>query len=203
MDKHIYEVGVRIKQIRKKTGLNQTDFAKLIGATLPAVSNWETGKNLPNNERLKAISQIGEISVDELLHGNKKLYLSEAIEKELNSAANFLKSEYLLKYKNTLTKRIILDLEKYNSLQELSYKEIDAFVKKEVENYALNAFTDTEDMVLSVIDELYHLTSKIKLYTGKVLPSSDMKVDEIDIEIAEKVIEYLDEASKKINQLEI
>ena len=203
MDKHIYEVGVRIKQIRKKTGLNQTDFAKLIGATLPAVSNWETGKNLPNNERLKAISQIGEISVDELLHGNKKLYLSEAIEKELNSAANFLKSEYLLKYKNTLTKRIILDLEKYNSLQELSYKEIDAFVKKEVENYALNAFTDTEDMVSSLIDELYHLTSKIKLYTGKVLPFSDMKVDEIDIEIAEKVIEYLDEASKKINQLEI
>lgn len=203
MDKHIYEVGVRIKQIRKKTGLNQTDFAKLIGATLPAVSNWETGKNLPNNERLKAISQIGEISVDELLHGNKKLYLSEAIEKELNSAANFLKSEYLLKYKNTLTKRIILDLEKYNSLQKLSYKEIDAFVKKEVENYALNAFTDTEDMVFSLIDELYHLTSKIKLYTGKVLPFSDMKVDEIDIEIAEKVIEYLDEASKKINQLEI
>lgn len=63
------EVGRRIKQIRKNKGLNQTDFAKRIGATLPAVSNWETGKNLPNNERLKAIADIGNLTVDELLHG--------------------------------------------------------------------------------------------------------------------------------------
>ena len=63
------EVGRRIKQIRKNKGLNQTDFAKRIGATLPAVSNWETGKNLPNNERLKAIADIGNLTVDELLRG--------------------------------------------------------------------------------------------------------------------------------------
>lgn len=69
MDANANEVGRRIKQIRKNKGLNQTDFAKRIGATLPAVSNWETGKNLPNNERLKAIADIGNLTVDELLHG--------------------------------------------------------------------------------------------------------------------------------------
>lgn len=33
------------------------------------VSNWETGKNLPNNERLKIIASLGDISIDELLYG--------------------------------------------------------------------------------------------------------------------------------------
>ena len=63
-------VGNRIKAIRKSRGKNQTEFAQEINATLPAVSNWETGRNIPNNERLKAIADIGGITVEELLHGN-------------------------------------------------------------------------------------------------------------------------------------
>lgn len=69
MDANANEVGRRIRQIRKSKGLNQTDFSKRVGASLPAVSNWETGRNLPNNERLKAIADMGNLKVDELLRG--------------------------------------------------------------------------------------------------------------------------------------
>jgi len=61
------DIGNRIKAIRQSRGENQTEFAKKIKATLPAVSNWETGRNIPNNKRLKAIADIGNMSVDELL----------------------------------------------------------------------------------------------------------------------------------------
>lgn len=63
------EVGQRIKNIRLNLGLNQEEFAKKIDSTIPAVSNWENGRNLPNKQRLKAIADIGGITVDELLNG--------------------------------------------------------------------------------------------------------------------------------------
>lgn len=64
------KVGARIKGIRTARGETQTEFAKAINATLPAVSNWETGRNIPNNERLKSIAKIGNITTLELLYGN-------------------------------------------------------------------------------------------------------------------------------------
>lgn len=66
------DIGNRIKAIRQSRGENQTEFAKKIKATLPAVSNWETGRNIPNNKRLKAIADIGGMTVEELLYGDKE-----------------------------------------------------------------------------------------------------------------------------------
>lgn len=73
-------VGSRIRDIRKAMGLSMSAFAERINHILNekkirsgTVSNWETGKNLPNNERLKAISELGGISVDYLLNGKKDL----------------------------------------------------------------------------------------------------------------------------------
>lgn len=76
-------IGERIKTIRKSRGENQTDFAKIINATLPAVSNWETGRNIPNNERLKAIADLGGISVNELIYGDLKQYIYSVLHEEL------------------------------------------------------------------------------------------------------------------------
>lgn len=72
-------VGQRIKRIRLEMGYTQTEFSKAINATLPAVSNWETGKNLPNKKRLSDIAFHGQISVDELLHGVQELTIDPMI----------------------------------------------------------------------------------------------------------------------------
>ncbi len=70
-------VGSRIRIIRKGMGLSMSAFAERINRILNekkirsgTVSNWETGKNLPNKERLKAIAEVGGISVNELLYGS-------------------------------------------------------------------------------------------------------------------------------------
>lgn len=63
------EVGQRIKKIRLEMGYTQSEFAKITGSTLPAVSNWEVGKNLPSSKRLTEVAFHGQMTVDELLNG--------------------------------------------------------------------------------------------------------------------------------------
>ena len=62
-------ISQRIRQIRKNLGLSMDEFARRIDprAKSGTVSNWETGKNLPNNERLKRIAELGGITIDELI----------------------------------------------------------------------------------------------------------------------------------------
>lgn len=69
------EVGNRIRKIRFKLGYSMAEFARHIDekAKSGTVSNWETGKNLPNNKRLKKIAELGEVSLMYLLKGEKSI----------------------------------------------------------------------------------------------------------------------------------
>lgn len=66
-------VGKRIKKIRTDKEMTMEELGKKLGkgleASKGAVYNWERGSNLPNKERLKSIAKIGNISLNELLHG--------------------------------------------------------------------------------------------------------------------------------------
>lgn len=74
-------IGRRIRDIRLgknkfNTKYDQASFAKLIGSTVSALSNWENGRNKPNTNMLKKIADIGEISVDKLVYGQDIDYAS-------------------------------------------------------------------------------------------------------------------------------
>ena len=60
-----------IKAIRRRNFLNQTAFANRIGVTQGTVSQWENNLTRPNSEQLRAISEAFNISVDDLLRGEK------------------------------------------------------------------------------------------------------------------------------------
>lgn len=82
------KIGHRIREIRKRLGLSMTAFAEKIDnkSKSGTISNWETGKNLPNNERLKRIAELGETTVEYLLYGSLDDYarnLINELEKEL------------------------------------------------------------------------------------------------------------------------
>lgn len=63
-------IGLRIKTIRKQNGLTMKEFGKLIGdAAQSLVTRWENGTSIPNNERIKKIAEIGNVSVSYLLYG--------------------------------------------------------------------------------------------------------------------------------------
>lgn len=60
-------LGKKIKAIRSNLNQDQKTFADSIGATVSALSNWENGRNKPNDIMLQKIAKIGNISVTELV----------------------------------------------------------------------------------------------------------------------------------------
>lgn len=64
-----------IKSRRKKLNLTQEALADRLGYTKQAISNWETGKNMPSDEDIEKLTQILGIRPDDL-QDNEKLRMS-------------------------------------------------------------------------------------------------------------------------------
>ena len=60
-------MGIRIREARKALGIKQGEFARMLGVTSGAVSQWEKGRTLPNVDKLKRIAEVLNTTVDELL----------------------------------------------------------------------------------------------------------------------------------------
>ncbi len=57
----------KLKQLRKENNLTQDDLAEKIFVTRTAISKWETDKGLPSIDILKAISNLFNVSIDDLI----------------------------------------------------------------------------------------------------------------------------------------
>ncbi|MBR4881186.1 MAG: helix-turn-helix transcriptional regulator [Clostridia bacterium] len=60
-------IGENIRNYRKKNDLTQEELANRLGVTYQSVSRWENGSTYPDLELLPAISEVLEVTVDELL----------------------------------------------------------------------------------------------------------------------------------------
>lgn len=54
----------RVKELRTGRRIRQIDFAAAMGVNQSAVSNWETGRNEPDNNMLCKIADYFGVSVD-------------------------------------------------------------------------------------------------------------------------------------------
>lgn len=63
----------KIKQIRTKNHLTQEQFAMRLNVTRQAVSNWENNRNLPDIQMLILITEIFDVTLDELILGDEKM----------------------------------------------------------------------------------------------------------------------------------
>ena len=70
MDKE--RTGQLITELRKEKGLTQKQLAEALNVTDKAVSKWERGLSFPDISMLEPISQILDISIMELLAGERK-----------------------------------------------------------------------------------------------------------------------------------
>ena len=48
----------QIRKYRKERGLTQVELAKAIGASQPAVANWEAGRRLPRGLYLRVLNEF-------------------------------------------------------------------------------------------------------------------------------------------------
>lgn len=75
MQRNAKEIGYSIKLIRKQLGLTMEEFGYLFDppASQSIVSRWEKGVSVPNNQRMKRISELGNTTVADLIFDNKVL----------------------------------------------------------------------------------------------------------------------------------
>ena len=63
------ELAGRIRELRKKAGLNQEELAEAIGVHLITISRWENGVDVPKTLKLKRLASALHVSEAELLNG--------------------------------------------------------------------------------------------------------------------------------------
>lgn len=63
------EFGNRLYELRKQKGLSQEELANRLDVTRQTVSKWELGDSTPDMDKLIALAELFEISLDELVLG--------------------------------------------------------------------------------------------------------------------------------------
>ena len=114
------KIGEFLMKLRKEKGMTQSQLGEKIGVTNKTVSRWENGNYLPSVDMLKALSEEYDVTINEILNGERvknedyKKVAEENIRDVLKSCAFTLdeKIRYWKKrwYKNNLFSIIIFAL---------------------------------------------------------------------------------------------
>lgn len=66
-------IGTKLQQQRKLHNMSQADLAKKLNISRQSISKWENGLSLPSFSNVVAISDLFQISLDELIRGDDEL----------------------------------------------------------------------------------------------------------------------------------
>lgn len=198
-------IGKRIRKIRLEKGMTTKEFGQLFNATDSNVSSWEKGRTSPNPERLNLIAKIGNITIDELLKGSKIEYAlflcNSLIQNKLT--LSFSDKTLIEKYSNQFIDYIRNALNS-TDISESTYNEIAEFVITKFNEF-LSTPTSTKKLINSVIrvnqneiNKIYDFISSSNTVENNLSVSS---VEEIDKNIAKKIIEILDNSNLELNKL--
>ena len=206
-------VGERIKSIRINNGKTQEQFGELFSASKGNVATWEKGLSLPNKERLKLISELGNITIDELLYGteftkesisNYVLNNPEGFKSNLNSAISNFVSSYLddskdllrnldsgrVFYFKKLFDRLIITEKASNSIND----------EIEQDNYRTQLII--KKVVNSIFEDLLgsvHLNLNKEYYFSTYLFYMEILLNE-DFEYYDEFFKYLIEKTEQIGR---
>ncbi|MGX7200641.1 helix-turn-helix domain-containing protein [Enterococcus nangangensis] len=67
------DVGERLKERRGQLHLTQEEVAEKMAISRQTISNWENGRSYPDIERMVRLSELYQLSLDELLKGDQQL----------------------------------------------------------------------------------------------------------------------------------
>ena len=98
------KIGSFLKELRKEKGITQEEFAENLNVSGRTVSRWETGVNMPDISLLVDIAEFFNVSIPEIINGERK---SEIMEKEAKKVAEAM-SNYAGAEKSVILKRVKL-----------------------------------------------------------------------------------------------
>ncbi len=94
------EIGSKLRDARKKTGITQEHAAELLGVSRQTMSNWENNKSFPDIISVIKMSDIYSVSLDHLLKEDKTM--NQTYQEFLEESTNTVKAQ------KNLSKIIIL-----------------------------------------------------------------------------------------------
>ena len=65
------EFNNKLYELRKQKGFSQEELANRLNVSRQTISKWEVGESSPDMEKLVAISDLFEVSLDELVKGEE------------------------------------------------------------------------------------------------------------------------------------
>ena len=74
------ETGVNLHRIMDKRGITPKDIKEFLNlGSIQTIYNWCNGLNMPTVDNLYALSQLLQVSIDEIICGNRKAIVPEPI----------------------------------------------------------------------------------------------------------------------------
>lgn len=103
------DIGKFIADCRKKKKITQSELAEKLGITDRAISNWENGKNMPDLSLFKPLCEILDITINELLSGEKlsKENYQEKLEENIVNTIDY-STKKINKYSGVISLIIII-----------------------------------------------------------------------------------------------
>ena len=96
------KIGSFLKELRKEMGITQEEFAEKLDVSSRTISRWETGANMPDISLLVNIAEIFNVSIPEIINGERKSENMNREEKDtLLKVADYAENE-----KDILMKRV-------------------------------------------------------------------------------------------------
>ncbi len=66
------EMGQRLRELREKAGLSQTELSRAVGISRNAVSQWEAGVTQPSTRHLNAVARALNVPVNRIMAPNSR-----------------------------------------------------------------------------------------------------------------------------------
>lgn len=94
------KIGTFLRALRSEKGLTQEQLAEIIGVSNRSISRWENGVNLPDFDLLMEIANFFDVSIGELLDGERKEEASgKAADETLLKVADYNSQESMTFFK--------------------------------------------------------------------------------------------------------
>lgn len=156
------EIGQRIRKIRASLGETAEVFGERFDpvANRGLVSGWENGRYTPNPERLKIIADLGNKSVDELIHGSIEGRVREYIVSHFDSRSTIMSEHEINKLVDDVFESFRMF---YSTEREPDFDDL----KNIMDNVTLQEMPDPIDYTDEQLDDM-KLSFQDLLYVNKI-----------------------------------
>lgn len=182
-----------IYELRKEKGLSQYQLADMIPITRQAVSKWERGKTIPDSSTLIRLSEIFDVSINELLNGER---LENNSIKELESTTLSIVDEHN-KRKEEMKKIVKVFLISIIVLLFIFFGYYYINTINAIKVYSISGKSEK-----FLLHEGMLITTKQKSYMklGKIIINSDDKINNIKVYYQDNNVKKLIFEDKEIDK---